>query len=184
MDVKDFLRFIKRKFFINWYGLKNVHPKFLATRGLKNVSRDIHAGAYSYIGPGCIIYPNVSIGNYTMLANDVYIIGGDHNYKTAGIPSIFNGRDSNKKTVIGSDVWIGARSTIMTGVTIGDGVIIAAGSVVTKDLDSFGIYGGIPAKKIKERFSPNEREIHIEMLRKETDEMNEMSKRLLSGKDK
>lgn len=153
MRITEYLRTLKRKFFIKWYGLNNVHPKFLATKGLKNVSKDIHAGAYSYIGPRCIIYPNVSIGNYTMLANDVYIIGGDHNYRTAGIPTVFNGRDSMVKTSIGSDVWIGARSIIMTGIKIGDGAIVAAGSVVTKDLEPFCIYGGVPAKKIKDRFS-------------------------------
>ena len=119
-----------------------------------------------------------------MLANDVYIIGGDHNYRTAGIPTVFNGRDSMVKTSIGSDVWIGARSIIMTGIKIGDGAIVAAGSVVTKDLEPFCIYGGVPAKKIKDRFSHEERNIHIAMLKKRPEEMNELSKKLLSGKNK
>lgn len=161
------LRWIKRKFLIRWYGLRNVHPKFLATFGLKEVSKDVCAGAYSYIGPKCIIYPNVTIGDFTMLANEVYIIGGDHNYKTAGIPSIFSGRPNPLKTIIGKDVWIGARVTIFTGVKIGDGAIIAAGSVVTKDVEPFCIYGGVPAKKIKNRFSKEEdRNKHEEMLKR------------------
>ena len=100
MDLKLLLRRIKRKFYVRWYGLKNVHPDFLATNGLSKVSKDIKAGAFSYIGPGCSIYPKVTIGNYTMIANDVSIIGGDHNYRTPGIPTVFNGRDILRPTVI------------------------------------------------------------------------------------
>lgn len=55
---------------------------------------------------------------------------------------------------IGNDVWIGAKATKMDGVTIGDGAIVAAGSVVTKEVPPFAVVGGAPAKIIKFRFSP------------------------------
>ncbi|QQX88682.1 CatB-related O-acetyltransferase [Cupriavidus necator] len=55
---------------------------------------------------------------------------------------------------IGSDVWIGARSIILDGVKIGDGAIVAAGSVVTENVDPYAIVGGVPAKLIRRRFSP------------------------------
>lgn len=178
------LRILKRRFFIKWYGLKNVSPDFLATKGLKHVSQDVKAEAFSYIGPGCIIYPKVSIGKYSMLANEVFIIGGDHNYRTSGIPAVFNGRDELKSTIIGRDVWIGSRSTIMTGVEIGDGAIVAAGSIVTKNLEPFGIYAGIPAKKIKERFTEKEKEKHLKMLNMPYEDLKYLRKSLLSSKDK
>ena len=54
--------------------------------------------------------------------------------------------------IIGNDVWIGAKSTIMSGVKIGDGVIIAAGALVTKDVEPYSVVGGNPAKHIKYRF--------------------------------
>ena len=184
MDIKLWLRTIKRKFYIKWYGLKNVHPDFLATKGLRNVSKDIRAGAFSYIGPGCSIYPKVTIGDYTMIANDVCIIGGDHNFRTPGIPTVFNGRDTLNPTTIGSDVWIGCRSIIMTGVRIGDGAIIAAGSVVTKDVEPFGIYGGVPAKKIKDRFVGNDLDKHISILKLPSGELKDLSRQLLSSKEK
>lgn len=58
------------------------------------------------------------------------------------------------QTTIGNDVWIGSGVKIKTGLTIGDGAVIAAGSVVTKDVAPFSIVGGVPAKLIKMRFSP------------------------------
>ena len=55
--------------------------------------------------------------------------------------------------IIGNDVWIGAKSTVMSGVTIGDGSVVAAGSLVTKDVAPYSVVGGNPAKHIKYRFS-------------------------------
>ena len=104
-----------------------------------------------------------------MLANDVRIMGGDHRYDIPGTPIIYSGRAELKPTTIGRDCWIGAYSIIMCGVNIGDGCIIAAGSVVTKDVEPYSIYGGVPAKKIKDRFnSEKEVAIHKQMLSHDT----------------
>lgn len=59
-----------------------------------------------------------------------------------------------QKTIIGNDVWIGTNAVVMGGVTIGDGAIIAAGAVVTKDVPPYAIVGEVPAKVIRYRFSP------------------------------
>jgi acetyltransferase-like isoleucine patch superfamily enzyme len=149
------------------YNLKHVHHTAYIV-GKSSISPDLRAGARVFIGPGCIIYPKVSIGKYTLLANNVSIIGGDHKYNIPGRPIGCSGRDVIKPTIIGDDVWIGAYSKIMTGVTIGDGAVIALGSVVTKDVEPFTVYGGVPAKKIKNRFKTKEEIlIHEEMLKKE-----------------
>lgn len=172
MSIPDLLRKIKRKVLIKYYGFKNVHPTFLATFGLKEVSNDVVAGAFSYIGPHSIIYPNVHIGDFTQIANDVNIIGADHNFRTAGTPLVFNGREKLKPTVIGRDCWIGANCIIICGVKIGNGAIVAAGSVVTKDLNEYGVYAGVPAKKIKDRFSTKEElALHRDMLNKPLEEI-------------
>jgi acetyltransferase-like isoleucine patch superfamily enzyme len=180
-DLFDQLRWFKRKFYIKWYGFRNVHPRFMATSRLKRVSKDISAGAYSYIGPNSIIYPRVSIGNYTMIANDVCILGGDHNFRHSGIPMVFAGRDKLLDTKIGSDVWIGAKSIIITGVKIGNGAIVAAGSVVTKDVEPYAIVAGVPAKLVKFRFTAEEIREHEQMLSKPVSEMNYLKYRLCQG---
>lgn len=62
--------------------------------------------------------------------------------------------DNKGDIVIGNDVWIGYDAVIMAGVTIGDGAIIGARAVVTKDVEPYAIVGGVPAKEIRKRFSP------------------------------
>ena len=65
-------------------------------------------------------------------------------------------KDRQKWCVIGNDVWIGSNVLLLNGITIGDGAIIAAGAVVTKDVQPYSISGGIPAKHIKFRFNNEE----------------------------
>ncbi len=133
-------------------GFKYFH-KTVYTHSTKSISRDLKAGPYVFIGRKCQIYSKVEIGSYTMLASDVLIIGDDHKFDVPGLPSIFSGREELKKTFIGKDVWIGARCIIMTGVKIGDGAIIAANSVVTKDIEPYAVVGGSPARFIRWRFN-------------------------------
>lgn len=107
------------------------------------------------------------IGKFCMIASDATFImnGGNHLTKaTSAYPfAIFGGawQDAMKgktyptkgDTIIGNDVWIGHDATIMPGVHIGDGAIIATKAVVTKDVEPYTIVGGNPAKPIKKRFS-------------------------------
>ncbi|GHV67902.1 hypothetical protein AGMMS49928_06030 [Spirochaetia bacterium] len=181
IHIKAIYRTIRMACLRKKYGLKNVHSTFYIG-GKANISRDLYAGEYVYIGSRCNIYPKVRIEAYTMLANDVSIIGGDHIYNKAGMPIIFSSRPELKETIIGKDVWIGAFSIIMIGVKIGDGTIVAAGSVVTKDLDAYSIYGGIPARKIKNRFcTDDEIEVHKQMLGKTAKECS-FGFHLMAGK--
>ena len=145
------------------YGLKKVHSTFyLAGKGF--ISSDLIADEFSYIGPNCWIPPNVRIGKYTMLAPRVQILGGDHIIDDPSTPIILSGRPIAAATDIGQDVWIGANALIMAGVSIGNGAIVAAGSVVTKDIPEYAIFGGNPAKFIRMRFNDKEIELHKKML--------------------
>lgn len=148
------------------FRFKNVHKTFYMNKGCQ-VSSDLIAGPYVFIGFNCVIYSKVIIGDYTMLAPEVKIIGGDHKFNKSGTPMIFSGRERQLETNIGKDVWIGTKSIIIRGVKIGNGAIVAAGSIVTKDVEAYTIVGGSPAKFIKNRFDDNkEVEVHQKMLEK------------------
>ena len=79
---------------------------------------------------------------------------------------IWNGkRGDNGTTIVEDDVWIGTGAIILSGVKIGAGSIIAAGAVVTKDVPPCEIHGGVPAKKIRDRFHNfQEKELHLNFL--------------------
>lgn len=119
-------------------------------------------GENVYIGRDSQVQCDAIIGNYVMLGNKVGLVGRyDHNYQQIGVPIILSSKISDPdydwkglslKIVIEDDVWIGYGSIILSGVKIGQGSIIAAGSVVTKDVDAFSIYAGIPAIKLSDRF--------------------------------
>ena len=133
------------------YGLKHVHSTFYMGSNCEVMS-DLVAGPYSFINNDCAIQAGVTLGRYTLLGPSVAVVGADHRPDLAGVPNVFSGRPEIRKTLIGDDAWIGHGSTIMHGVTIGRGAIVAAGAVVTKDVPPYEIHGGVPARKIGERF--------------------------------
>ena len=170
-SIRSLYRSLKMKWYRYIYKLKNVHPTFYM--GRRNIiSSDLRAGEYSFIGANCWIPPKVSIGKYTMLASNVSILGGDHIFSDPTNPMIFSGRPAMPQTKIGADVWIGSNALIMAGVTIGNGSIIAAGSVVTKDIPEYSIWGGNPAKPIRMRFNDQEIDLHKKMLKKKDIKVN------------
>ena len=139
----------------------------LATVYLQSRISNVSIGNYSYIGRGSILH-NTTIGKYCSIS-DFCVIGlPGHELNTISSSPLFsrvhNGTKSSwvKKDIpqvpvsvkIGNDVWIGYRAIIPVNVTIGDGAVIAAGAVVTKDVPPYAIVGGVPAKVIKYRFSP------------------------------
>lgn len=105
-------------------------------------------GAFCSIGPDVIIGLSEHPTNWLTTHPAFYSLGMQAN-ATFSHGELF---EHWKRPKIGNDVWIGARAVILGGVTIGDGAIVAAGSVVTKDVGAFDIVGGIPAKRIRSRF--------------------------------
>ena len=113
---------------------------------------DISIGNYVHIREGCCL-ANVDIHNYVMIAPEVVFLDIGHNYEDPTRPMMFQGSRTYPKTVIEDDVWIGCRAIIMHGVRIKKGAIVAAGAVVTKDVDEYSIVGGNPARVIRKRFN-------------------------------
>lgn len=111
------------------------------------------------------------IGKFCAIGSDVQFIMNGANHKIGGISTypfnIFGGDWSSVEptasdlpykgdTIIENDVWIGYKATIMPGITIGNGAIIAAHSVVTKDVEPYSIVGGNPAKVLRKRFTEDD----------------------------
>lgn len=94
----------------------------------------------------------VKIGNYVQLSQNVSLISENHEYSNPLLPIKKQGY-FGKKIVIEDDVWIGANAVVLSGVTVGQGAIVGANAVVTKNVRPYTIVGGIPAKFIKYRFS-------------------------------
>ena len=108
-------------------------------------------GDNSGVGINCEINGVVTIGNDVMMGPEVVIYTSGHKYDDLEVPMWKQGSTETKPVSIGNDVWIGRRAIIMPGVKIGNGCIIGAGAVVTKDVPDFAVVGGVPAKVIKYR---------------------------------
>lgn len=132
-------------------------------------------GRNFYIGRDSFIETDVVIGDNVMFANRVAIIGRyDHHYQLPGFPTRlapqirdadYNWKGIGLTTFIENDVWIGYGSTVMGGITIGEGSIIGAGSLVTKNVEPYSIYAGSPARKVRARFDTcEELQKHLELV--------------------
>lgn len=160
------LRRLRMRWLCLRYGLKHVHPTaYISTLVGVEIARDVRLAEFVYVGNGCVIGKNVSIGRYTMLAPRVSIVGADHRMDVPGRPMIFAGRPEQKPTMIGDDAWIGVGAVVMQGVTIGRGAVVGANAVVTKDIPAFEIWVGIPARRVGARLTdPDQRCVHERML--------------------
>lgn len=125
---------------------------------------DSSIGRYSYVGGSCIIV-NTTIGKFCSIAQNSIIGGANHPTDWVSTSPVFRKGENilgktlseldyraYEKTSIGNDVWIGEGAMVMTGCNIGNGAVIAARAVVTKDVEPYSIVAGIPAKEIRKRF--------------------------------
>jgi acetyltransferase-like isoleucine patch superfamily enzyme len=131
----------------------------------------LNIGDYVYIGKQVHIEADCNIGNFVLIANRAAIVGRhDHDFRAVGFPvrfapwigsSKFRTRSERRPAIIENDVWVGYGAIILTGVHIGRGAIIGAGSLVTQNVSPYTISTGVPSKEIGRRFSSNkEIEVH------------------------
>jgi acetyltransferase-like isoleucine patch superfamily enzyme len=167
--------FLKRRIFVgrNVSIGKNFHVGVLSWI---NATDSLVIGDDVLIGKLCTIQCNGRIGDGVLIANNVGVIGRiDHDFRTVGVlvrkaahiserPEIQ--KDPRSRIDIGSDVWIGFGSTILSGLTIGRGAIVASGSAVMGNVAPYDIVAGNPARRVGRRFTDEEIAVHEAMIEK------------------
>jgi maltose O-acetyltransferase len=111
-------------------------------------SEHISIGDGAYVNAGCWFegHGRIDIGRDALIGPEVMFVTSTHAYGPQGEVSR---APAYGEVHVGDRCWLGARVTVLSGVTIGEGTVIAAGAVVTKDCDSGAVYGGVPARRIR-----------------------------------
>lgn len=145
---------------VNFYSYAHVEQRRLLTLGkglrmspsvsLRNAERitlghDVHVGERSCLWAGSG-HGRITLGDKALLGPEVYVTAS--NYGVVWGQAVMDQPTEEKDVVIGSDVWLGVRATVLAGVHIGEGAIVAAGAVVTHDVPPGAIVGGVPARII------------------------------------
>lgn len=129
------------------------HIRIHARCSIRN-PQNISMGTNVRISMNCCVWAEknskITFGDNVLVGPGAKLFSGNHGTELNGIPMVFQER-TEADINIGNDVWIGANCVITSGVSIADGAIIGAGSVVTKDVSANTIVGGVPAKFIKYR---------------------------------
>ena len=115
--------------------------------GTININEDASIGCYCRIGSS----KHTTIGKKALLASYVYVVGADHDSTRTDIPVIDQPNVSRGGATIGDGTWIGTKSTVLDGVSVGSDCIVGAHSLVTKDVPDFSVIVGSPAKVIRDR---------------------------------
>jgi virginiamycin A acetyltransferase len=115
----------------------------------------VEVGFRSYANQSFI--RNARIGRFCSIGRRVSIGAARHSIESLSTHP-FVADTASPPTTIGNDVWIGDNAVILAGVSIGDGAVVGAGAVVTRDVESYAIVGGVPARELRKRFTTELRE--------------------------
>lgn len=169
--------------------LKKCGKKVYIGKGSDFTYQNISIGNNVSINKDCMFMctrSEIIIGDHVMFGPHVFMITGSHRTDVEGkyMDQITNEekRNSDDRCIIlEGDNWIGANSIILKGVTIGRGAVVAAGAVVNKDVEPYSIVGGVPARLLKYRFSPDQILQHEKMLTRKhsKDDFNENSDNII-----
>ena len=131
----------------------------------------VYIGDDVYIGRNCIfqsVHGRIEIGDHVMFGPGVHIHGGNHRFDEIGKymkDATPKRSDEDGAVKIGNDCWIGANAMILKGVEIGQGSVIGAGAIVTKDIPPYSVYVGVKAPLLRNRFLPEEIVDHEKLLK-------------------
>jgi acetyltransferase-like isoleucine patch superfamily enzyme len=125
----------------------------------------VELGDCVQFGPRCVVQCDIRFGNHVLIAGNVAFVGrSDHRFDVVGMTTWESPRGAAEVTIVEDDVWIGYGAIVLSGRTIGRGSVIAAGAVVTSDVERYSIVAGVPAREMAKRFSKEEIQQHEELL--------------------
>lgn len=127
--------------------------------------RHVVIGNHVGIGPNCFFLADTEIGNFVLIAPcAAFLNSDDHRFDIAGKEMWNSGRGDKHMVVVEDDVWIGHGAIILSPSRIGRGAVVAAGSIVVKDVPRYAVVGGNPARVLKMRFTAEQIAVHERML--------------------
>ena len=136
--------------------------------------RKVAFGHRVQLGPRCSIQTNICFADSVLVAGEVAFIGRhDHRTDMVGNTVWGSPRGKCEGIIVGDDVWIGWRATVLDGVTIGRGAVVAACAVVTKSVPPYSIVAGVPARIIGVRFDKESSDVHDSQLQIRNDALDE-----------
>jgi maltose O-acetyltransferase len=121
--------------------------QYVEMAGIRSSRRKVSIGRGTVINHGCFLYTNggLTIGDHVSISAGVWLITGTHEIDHPGFAEDY------RPIVIHDRVWIGVRATVLGGITIGEGAVIMAGAMVTRDVPPYAVVGGVPAKIVSQR---------------------------------
>ena len=121
--------------------------QYIQMAGIRESGKKVTIGRGTVINHGCLLYTTggLIIGENVSISSGVWLVTGTHDMNDPLFP------DSYKPIVIGHHAWIGMRATILAGVTIGEGAVVMAGAVVSRDVPPYAVVGGVPARFVTQR---------------------------------
>ena len=135
---------------LGWHigpGVTILMGQHIQMAGIRSSGRKVSIGRGTVINDACLLYTTggLIIGENVSISSGVWLVTGTHDMNDPTFP------DNYEPITIGHHAWIGVRATILAGVTIGEGAVVMAGAVVTKDVPPCAVVGGVPAKVITQR---------------------------------
>jgi maltose O-acetyltransferase len=133
---------------LTWAGL-GVHPRARVSAGCFFGGRDISIGDHSFVNYGCFFDGGaaIHIGDGVAVGYEVMFVNSTH---ALGEPNQRAGTATSEAIHVAAGCWIGARAVLLPGVRLEEGVVVAAGAVVTTDCAANGLYAGVPARRVKD----------------------------------
>jgi maltose O-acetyltransferase len=154
-----------------WYFKKKLgqlgHSSWVSPFGTYLCEKKIYIGNNVFIGKGAYLSASegIIIGNGVTIGPELMVMGGDHKFDVVGARICeIDTEGHNNRIVIENDAWLGARVILLKNGKIGEGAIIGAGSVVTKEVPPYTIFAGNPAKLIRPRFTKDQLAEHLKKI--------------------